>query len=217
MAEMVAEPVGVHPGTRLCRRRTGRLVRRRGAHARSRGSDSFTLFPRIRHEDRARYMPSVLICKDVFSDARILPFPAFTLLKSNIRSAFEDEPVSGFEPLTVRLQGRFSIAAGLPARRSAAIRSVPDCPLVTAIYRPFWHGSGTRRRLGPGGRQGSELHAIAFVSGCRARAFGSTFGLLTSCLLTRGPSGFPRFTPVPMRPRAAVGPVLGPRARAVDL
>jgi hypothetical protein len=53
------------------------------------------------------------------------------------------EPMSGFEPLTCRLQGRFTQGVNLRVPRSEAVRYVCGWPLVTAVFCPFWHGCGT--------------------------------------------------------------------------
>jgi hypothetical protein len=53
---------------------------------------------------------------------------------------------AGFEPATRCLEVRFLPGREVHVSRSVAIFVFPDRPLLTAIYRPFWHGCGTRPR-----------------------------------------------------------------------
>lgn len=41
------------------------------------------------------------------------------------------------------LEGRFAQRVDLRAPRSEAVRTARGGPLVTAVFRPFWHGRGT--------------------------------------------------------------------------
>jgi hypothetical protein len=53
------------------------------------------------------------------------------------------EPVSGFEPLTVRLQGRFTYCGQLLRSRCEPVSSSPDYRSMSVVSAPFWHAAGT--------------------------------------------------------------------------
>jgi hypothetical protein len=57
--------------------------------------------------------------------------------------ASELEPVSGIEPLTCRLQGRFTQRVNLLVPRSKAVRGTRELPLMAEVFRLFWHECGT--------------------------------------------------------------------------
>jgi len=53
------------------------------------------------------------------------------------------EPVSGFEPLTVRLQGRFGCCAQLQFSRWGSVPSLSGYRSMSAVSVHFWHADGT--------------------------------------------------------------------------
>ncbi len=48
--------------------------------------------------------------------------------------------------MTGCLEVRFRLGAGLLVSRSALVWAVRGWPLVTAVFRSFWHACGTRQR-----------------------------------------------------------------------
>jgi hypothetical protein len=54
------------------------------------------------------------------------------------------EPVSGFEPLTVRLQGRFRASGQLLLCWSGSVCSSSWYCSMSLVSARFWHGYGTR-------------------------------------------------------------------------
>src|ERR1700722_13373499 len=64
-------------------------------------------------------------------------------LETGIFAVVNVEPVSGFEPLTVRLQGRFTLAAQLLRHCSASVRSSSWCRSMSLGSPRFGHAAGT--------------------------------------------------------------------------
>jgi hypothetical protein len=54
------------------------------------------------------------------------------------------EPVSGFEPLIIRLQGRSGVKGGLLISWQTPLSSPSDYHSMPVISVPFWHGTGMK-------------------------------------------------------------------------
>jgi hypothetical protein len=99
----------------------------------------------------------------------IVSLPAFTQVRG-LMAANKMEPVSGFEPLTVRLQGRFETGGLLLRSWREPVSSSSWCRSMAAVSVSFWHATGTLGLIPATSRGCSPKHPPARLLSRRQRS-----------------------------------------------